>query len=202
MKLYYAPGACSLASHIVLQELGQPFSIEKVDLRAKTTETGADFSAVNPKGSVPALDTGEGVLTEGAAILQFVADRAGRTDLAPAAGSMARARLQEALSFIATEVHKAYSPLFRPDISDAARTEVKAIIARRLGQLETSLADGRDYLLGDSFSLADAYAFTVTNWSGKMGVDLTAFPKLEAVRARILARPAVQSAMRAEGLVA
>ncbi|MGB8813786.1 MAG: glutathione transferase GstA [Paracoccaceae bacterium] len=202
MKLYYSPGACSLASHIVLQELGTPHSLEKVDLRAKTTETGADFTAVNPKGAVPALQTAEGVLTEGAAILQFLADRAGNTDLAPAVGTMARARVQELLNFVATEVHKAYSPLFNPATTDATKVDVKANIARRLGQIESMLGDGRDYLMGSSMSLADAYVFTVTNWSTMTGVDLTAFPKLQAMRARMAARPAVQAAMRAEGLIA
>lgn len=202
MKLYYSPGACSLASHIVLQELGKPFQIEKVDLKTKETETGADFTKVNPKGSVPALLTGAGeVLTEGPAILQFVADSAGPGDLSPALGSMARARLQEALNFIGSELHKAYSPLFRPIATQEARVEIMANIVRRLGQLEDMLADGRDYLLGSSFSQADAYAFVVTNWSGKTGVDLSPFPKLEAMRARVLARPAVQDAMRAEGLL-
>ncbi|MDZ4093724.1 MAG: glutathione transferase GstA [Paracoccaceae bacterium] len=203
MKLYYSPGACSLASHIVLQELGATFQIEKVDLKTKKTESGADFTKVNPKGAVPALQTGAGeVLTEGPAILQFVADSAGSGDLSPALGSIARARLQEALNFIGSELHKAYSPLFRPVASDEARAEIMANVARRLGQIELMLADGRDYLLGAAFSQADAYAFVVTNWSGMTGVDLSPFPKLEAMRARVMARPAVQAAMRAEGLLA
>lgn len=202
MKLYYSPGACSLASHIVLNELGTAHTIEKVDLRAKTTETGADFTGVNPKGSVPALATAEGVLTEGAAILQFLADKAGNTVLAPAVGTMARARVQELLNFVATEVHKAYSPLFNPALAEDARVAAKTNIARRLGQIEGMLADGRDYLMGNHFSLADAYVFTVTNWSKMTGVDMSSFPKLEAMRARIAARPAVQTAMKAEGLIA
>lgn len=201
MKLYYSPGACSLASHIVLNELGTEHSIEKVDLRAKVTETGADFKGVNPKGAVPALATAEGVLTEGAAILQFLADKAGNTELAPAVGTMARARVQEMLNFVATEVHKAYSPLFTPGLAEEAKVAAKANIARRLGQLEAMLEDGRDYLMGAKFSLADAYVFTVTNWSKMTGVDMSSFPKLEAMRGRIAARPAVQAAMKAEGLI-
>lgn len=202
MKLYYSPGACSLASHIVLNELGTEHTIEKVDLRAKVTETGVDYKGVNPKGSVPALATAEGVLTEGAAILQFLADKAGNVELAPAVGTMARARVQELLNFVATEVHKAYSPLFTPGLAEEAKVAAKANIARRLGQLEGMLEDGRDYLMGAKFSLADAYVFTVTNWSKMTGVDMSGFPKLEAMRGRVAARPAVQAAMKAEGLIA
>lgn len=200
MKLYYSPGACSMASHIVLHETGTAHEIEKVDLRAKKTETGADYWAVNAKGAVPALDTGEGVLTEGPAILQFVADKAGATTLSPPAGSMARARMQEALNFVGSELHKAYSPLFNPALADDARTAAKALIAKKLGWLEGLLADGRDFLTGAEFTVADAYAFVVTSWSGKLGVDLTEFPKMQAFLDRVKGRPSVVAAMKAEGL--
>ena len=198
MKLYYAPGACSLASHIALQEAGQPFQIEKTDLRAKTTETGADFTKVNPRGAVPALalDSGD-VLTEGVAIMQYVADNAGGTS---AQGSLARARLHEALNFVSTEVHKTYSPFFGP-LSDEARAKQVDLLNARLSVIEAKLADGRAWLTGSDYTPADGYLFTVTNWSKPIGHDLSGFPQIEALRARIAARPAVQAAMKAEGLI-
>lgn len=201
MKLYYSPGACSLASHILLKEVAADHAIEKVDLRAKTTETGADFTSVNPKGSVPALalDSGE-VLTEGVAIMQFVADTGGVAELSPPVGSLARARLQEALNFISSEVHKAYSPLFRGP-SEEAKPAILENLTRRLGQVEAILADGRAYLTGPEFSAADAYLFTVTNWSGMLNVDMSAYPALAALRDRVAARPSVQAAMKAESLI-
>ena len=202
MKLYYSPGACSMASHIVLHETGSDHSIEKVDLRGKTTESGTDYWTVNPKGSVPALDTGDGTLTEGPAILQFIADRAGSTTLSPPAGSMAKARMQETLNFVGSELHKAYSPLFNPALADDARTAAKALVAKKMGWLEGLLADGRDFLTGAEFTVADAYAFVVASWSGKMDVDLAEFPKMRAFLDRVKARPSVIAAMKAEGLAA
>lgn len=203
MKLYYSPGACSLASHITLHEVGQPFEIERADIRAKTTADGADFHAINPKGAVPALQLESGeVLTEGAAIMQYVADRAGATRLVPQAGTLARARVQEMLNYIASEVHKAYSPFFNPALSDAAREAQKAVVDARLGWIEATLSDGRTFLTGPDFTPADAYLFTVTNWSAHVGHDLAPFPHLQALRARVAARPAVQAALRAEGLAA
>lgn len=202
MKLYYSPGACSLASHIVLCETGTPHSIEKVDLRAKKTESGADFWAVNVKGSVPALELAPGeVLTEGPAILQYVADRAENTSLSPEAGTLARARMQEMLNYVGSELHKAYSPLFNPALSDEARPAALALVAKKLGWLESRLADGRDFLTGAEFTVADAYAFVVASWSRMLKVDLTDFPKLQAFLARVAARPAVTEAMKAEGLI-
>lgn len=199
MKLYYSPGACSLASHIALCEAGQPFEIEKADIRAKTTETGADFLQINPRGAVPvlALDDGE-VLTEGVAIMQYVADNAKGSTM-PAQGTIARARLHEALNYVASEVHKTYSPFYRP-MSDEAKAAQTALLNARLAVIEGRLADGRSYLTGETYSPADGYLFTVTNWSGKFGHDLSAFPRLQALRARVAARPAVQQALRAEGL--
>lgn len=200
MKLYYSPGACSLASHIALEEAGATYAIEKVDLRAKKTEAGADYLAITPRGAVPALalDTGD-VLTEGVAIMQYVADNA-KGAATPAQGSVARARLHEALNYVASEVHKTYSPFFRP-MSDAAKAAQTELLNARLRVIETRLADGRAWLSGDSYSPADGYLFTVTNWSKSIGHDLSGFPLIAALRARIAARPAVQAAMKAEGLV-
>ncbi|NGQ92012.1 glutathione transferase GstA [Rhodobacter sp. HX-7-19] len=200
MKLYFSPGACSLASHIVLAESGAEFSIERADIRAKTTESGADFAAISPRGAVPVLVLADGeVLTEGVAIMQYVADSVTPGRL-PAPGTLARARLQEALNFISTEVHKTYSPFFR-GLEGAARDAQMALLESRLALVEARLGDGRAFLLGEDFTPADAYLFTVTNWSKGIGHDLSAFPKLEALRARVAARPAVQAAMKAEGLI-
>lgn len=200
MKLYYSPGACSLASHIVLEEVGLPYTIERADLRTKATETGGDLRSINPKGAVPTLvlDSGE-VLTEGVAIMQFVADQAGATDLVPSSG-LARARVQEMLNYVASEVHKTYSPLFRPGVSAEVKTAQLAQLDVKLGTIEALLADGRDYVTGPAFCPADGYLFTVTNWSKQLGHDLAPFPGIEALRARVGARPAVQAAMAAEGL--
>ncbi|MEZ5755275.1 MAG: glutathione transferase GstA [Paracoccaceae bacterium] len=200
MKLYYSPGACSLASHIVLAESGADYAIERADIRAKKTESGADFAAISPRGAVPVLVLADGeVLTEGVAIMQYVADSATPGKL-PAPGTLARARLQEALNFISTEVHKTYSPFFR-GLEGAAREAQVALLEGRLALVEARLGDGRAFLLGEEFTPADAYLFTVTNWSKGLGHDLSAFPKLEALRARVAARPAVQAAMKAEGLI-
>ncbi len=201
MKLYYSPGVCSLASHIVLEEVGLPYTLERADIRAKTTESGGDYRAINPKGSVPALmlDSGE-VLTEGVAIMQFVADQAGATDLVPASG-LARARVQEMLNYVCSEVHKSYAPLFNPAITAEAKAAQHAHLDAKLGTLETLLADGRSYLTGESFCPADGYLFTVTNWSKMLGHDLSVFARIGALRDRVAARPAVQAAMKAEGLI-
>ena len=200
MKLYYAPGACSLASHIVLEEAGADYTVERADIRAKKTETGADFSQISPRGAVPVLVLADGeVLTEGVAIMQYVMDSL-RPGVLPAAGTLARARLQEALNFVSTEVHKTYSPFFR-GLEGAAKEAQLALLNSRLALVEARLGDGRSYLLGEDFTPADAYLFTVTNWSKGIGHDLSGFPRLEALRARIAARPAVQAAMKAEGLI-
>lgn len=200
MKLYYSPGACSLASHITLAECGVEYTIERADIRAKKTETGADFSAISPRGAVPVLvlDGGE-VLTEGVAIMQYVTDSA-KPGALPAAGSLARARLHEALNFISTEVHKTYSPFFR-GIEGEAKAAQMALLNSRLALVEAQLSDGRTWYLGADYTPVDAYLFTVTNWSGHAGHDLSAFPHLLALRAGIAARPAVQAAMKAEGLI-
>ncbi len=202
MKLYYAPGACSLSPHIALREAGLPVTLEKVDLVAGRTETGGDYAAVNPKGYVPALQFDDGaVLTEGAVIARYIADLAPDSDLAPKPGSFERVRLEEIMNFIGSELHKSYTPLFLPDTTEEGKTAARARIARKLAYLESILADGRDYLLGERFSVADGYLFTIVNWSESRGVPLDAFPKLCTFMARIGARAGVQEAMRAEGLL-
>jgi len=201
MKLYYAPGACSLSPHIVLREAGLPVELVKVDLRAKKTEGGEDFSTINSKGSVPVvkLDDGE-YLTEGAAIVQLIADKAPGKKLAPANGTKERVRLQEWLNYIASEMHKGIGQLFNPAMPEDFKTAVRnGLAARQLPYLEKSLA-GRDYIMGD-FSVADAYLFTILNWTNIHKIDLTAFPNITAYMKRVAARPAVQEAMKAEGLL-
>jgi glutathione S-transferase len=199
MKLYYSPGACSLASHIALREAGADFQLEKADLKAKKTESGADFLAITPRGAVPALalDGGE-VLTEGVAIMQYVADNS--KTATPAQGSLARARLHEALNYVSTEIHKSYTPFWGP-LSDEAKAAQTKTLNARLAVLEAKLSDGRAYLTGADYSPADGYLFTVTNWSGMLGHDLSGFPQIEALRGRVAARPAVQAALQAEGLI-
>jgi glutathione S-transferase len=203
MKLYYAPGACSLASHITLREAGASFDLEKVDLTQKKTAGAADFTAINPKGYVPVLTLADGQhLTEGTAILQFIADQHPKAELAPAAGTLERARLQEHLNYVASELHKAFSPLFNPASSEAEKEAAKTRVGQKLDLVEKTLADGRSYLLGDRFSVADAYLFTVANWTGPTGIGLDAWPHVAAFHRRVTAREAVQAALKAEGLAA
>lgn len=199
MKLYYSPGACSLASHITLNEAGVPYAAEKVDIRAKRTESGADFAAINPRGAVPVLELEGGeVLTEGVAIMQHVMDSAAPGAL-PAPGTLARARLTEALNYVSTEVHKTYSPFFY-GLEGEAKAKQSALLDARLQVVEDRLAT-RDWLAGDAYTPADAYFFTVTNWSKGVGHDLSPFPRVQALRDKVAARPAVQKAMQAEGLI-
>jgi glutathione S-transferase len=201
MKLYFSPGACSLSPHIVLLEAGLDFSTEQVDLRTKRDAGGADYNRVNPKGSVPALQLKDGaVLTEGPAIVQFLADLVPEKQLAPLAGSFERYRLIEWLNYISTELHKGFSPLFRSGASPDVRDHAMSALSLRFGYVARAL-EGRDYLLGDRFTVADAYLFTVLNWTGFTGIDLGPWPALKAFQARVAARPAVQQALRAEGLV-
>jgi glutathione S-transferase len=198
MKLYFSPGACSFSPHIVLREAGLPFQLEKVDTKAHRTAGGADFYEVNPKGYVPALQMDDGqVLTEGAAIVQYIADLKPESKLAPAAGTMARYRLQEWLNFIATELHKAYSPLFRPTTPEEVKQTQRDLIARRLEYVAKHLG-GQQYLMGDAFTVADAYLFTILRWSKGVNVDLGKWPTLRPYMDRISARPAVAAAMEAE----
>ncbi len=199
MKLYYAPGACSLASHIALRELGLPFEAVAVSLARKTTRAGADYHAINPKGYVPALelDDGGGVLTEGPAILQYLADLNPAAGLAPANGTLERYRLQEWLGFINSEIHKLFGPLFDRSAPEPAKAAARAAIARRFDYVEAACR-GREYLLGDRFTVADAYLYTVLSWTGKVGIELTTWPALAAYHARIRERPAVRAAHATE----
>ena len=201
MKLYYSPGVCSLSPHIVAHEIGLPLKIEKVDTKAKQTETGRDFLAINPKGYVPALelDSGE-VLTEGPAIVQYLADQKPGSGIAPPNGTLARSRLQEMLGYINSEIHKSYSPLFRAETPEETRTERKAYLHKRYALLDGILAK-QPWLLGETFTAADAYLFVVTRWAKGAGVDLSAFQAFNAFQDRVAARPAVQAAMAAEGLI-
>ncbi|MFZ3041065.1 MAG: glutathione transferase GstA [Thiobacillus sp.] len=200
MKLYYAPGACSLAVHIALQEAGFDFALEKVDLATHRTETDVDYTTINPNGYVPALvlDDGE-VLTEVPAILLYLADRADKS-LAPPAGSMARYRLYSWLNFITSELHKAFGPLFNPDTPDEWKTQLKQTLAKRCDHVAAQLA-GKQFLLGDSYTVADAYLFTVLGWSRWVQFDLAPWPTINEYLGRIAARPAVQAALKDEGLL-
>ena len=200
MKLFLKPGAGSLASHIVLEEIGRPYETETVDLAKKVTASGADFLALNPKGYVPALLLDDGdLLTEGPAILQYLADLAPELNLAPANGSKARYQLQSWLTFIGTEIHKNFSPFFNPAATPEMKSQATANLQRRLGYVNDQLA-GRDFLLGQTFSVADAYLFTVVGWAQFIQLDLSAWPNITAFLARVAARPAVQRALKAEGL--
>ena len=203
MKLYYKPGACSLASHIVLREVGEAFSLEKVDTKAQSTETGADFSKINPNGYVPALQFDDGeVLTEGAAILQYVADSHPGAGLAPPAGTLERARLQEYLNFVASELHAAFGPFFADEPPKGeARKAAEARVSRRMGHVEHVLSDGREHLLGNGFTVADAYLFVVANWANFVDIDLRQWPNVAAFVKRVGSRKAAQDALRAEGLL-
>lgn len=201
MKLYYSPGACSLSPHIVALEAGIALQFEKVDGKAKRTESGQDFWQVNPKGYVPALELDNGeLLTEGPAIVQYLADLKPESGLAPANGTLPRYRLQEILGYINSEIHKSYSPLFKPDTPEATRAERKAYLLKRYQLVEDVLAK-QPFLLGDAFTAADAYLFTVTNWARHVELDLSGFPALLAFQKRVAERPAVQKAMQAEGLI-
>ncbi|BBD79307.1 glutathione transferase GstA [Aerosticca soli] len=201
MKLYYSPGACSLSPHIVACEAGIALQLEKVDLKAKRTESGRDFVAINPKGYVPTLELDDGqVLTEGPAIVQYLADRKPESGLAPAAGTMGRYRLQEWLTYIGTELHKTYSPLFSPDTSDEVKQSRKDYLRRRYALVENTLAK-QPFLLGEQFTAADAYLFTVTNWARLVHLDLADMPALHAFMQRVSERPGVRAALEAEGLL-
>ncbi len=201
MKLYYSPGACSLASHIILREAGYLFDLEKVDLASKKTATGHDFAALNPKGYVPLLQLDDGqVLTENIAIHEYLADHKPESGLAPIAGTLERYRLIEWLAFISTEIHKQFGPLFKPDTPDATRQAQKDQLARRFDYVVSRL-ENHQYLTGD-FSVADAYLFTVLRWAVKMQFDMKRWPVLETYMTRVAARPQVRAALEAEGLAA
>lgn len=198
MKLYYSPGACSLSPHIALHEAGLKHELVKVDLKAKTTAKGGDYTKINPKGSVPALQLDDGsVLTEGPAIVQYIADQAPDKKLAPANGSVERYRLQEWLNFISTDLHKSFGPLFQPVLSDETKQFFKDRIAKYFGFVDQQLA-GKDYLTGSQFTVADGYLFVMLTWAERMKIDTSAFKNLEAFKARVAARPGVQGALAME----
>ena len=200
MKLYYSPAACSLAAHIALEESGLPYELVKVDLRAHKLADGGDYYKINPKGYVPVLEFEGGErLTEAAVILQYIADRNPGT-LAPAYGTMERYHLNEWLNFIATEIHKPFGPLWHNETPEATKTTQREALVKRFAFVEKTLAK-QSHLTGNAFTIADAYLFTVVNWSKQLKVDLTPFPALRAFQARVAARPKVHAAMKAEHLV-
>ncbi len=201
MKLYYAPSACSLSPHIALLEAGLPFTAVSVNLKTHQLADGSDFYAVNEKGSVPVLELDDGSrLTEGPAIVQYIADQAPDKQLAPANGTMARYRLQEWLNFITSELHKGFSPLFNAAMPEEAKALHRAKLGERFGWVDGQLA-GKSFLTGETFTVADGYLFVIARWGKGVGVDLAPQKNVEAFMQRVAARPAVQAAMKAEGLL-
>jgi len=201
MKLYYSPGACSLSPHIILREAGLKATSVKVDTKTHKTEDGGDYYAINPKGYVPLLELDDGDrLTEGPAIVQYLADRNPASKLAPAAGTMERYHLQEWLNFITAELHKQFSPLFQSTTPAEYKETLKEKISQRFDWVDQQLK-GRDYLMGSTFTVADAYLFTMLTWTKHVGIDLARWPVLTAYQARVAARPKVREAMIAEGLI-
>lgn len=200
MKLYYSPGACSLSPHIVAREAAIPLTLAKVDTNTHVTEDGRDFYQINPRGYVPALELDDGTLVrEGPAIVQYLADLAPQTQLAPASGSLERVRVQEWLTFIGTELHKQFYWLFHP-APDETRAAQREKVLKGLGELDRSL-EKRRFLTGDRFTVADAYAFTVVNWCNFVDIDLKPYRNLHAFMARVSERPKVREALKAEGLL-
>jgi glutathione S-transferase len=201
MKLYYFSGACSLSPHIVLLEAGLPFTLVKVDSKTKKTETGADYLTINSKGAVPALQFDDGrVLTEGPAIVQYLADQKPESGLAPRAGTFERYQLMEILNYITSEVHKGFAPLFNPASSAEARETAVTALGKKFDWLAAFLGS-KKFLLGNTFTVADAYLFTVLNWTGFVKIDLSKWPVLATFQARVAQRPKVQEALKAEGLL-
>lgn len=201
MKLYYAPGACSMSPHIALRESGLPFDLVKVDLKTKQNDSGEDYKRINPNGYVPCLVLDDGrTLTEGPAIVQYIADQVPAKHLAPPNGSFESYQLQQWLNFISTEIHKSFSPLFNPSASDEHKAFARQILNARLATTAQRL-DQAPYLLGEQFSVADIYLFVTLTWAGYVGVDLSPWPALQHFAARVGQRAAVQQALRAEGLV-
>lgn len=201
MKLYFAPGACSLSPHIVLREAGFNFDLEQVNNQEKKTKSGADYWGINAKGQVPVLELDNGErITEGPVIVQYLADQKPNSGLAPANGSMERVRVQEWLNFTTSEIHKTFGPIFRPTTPDAYKDISKENLGKRLDWLNKQLA-GKQYLTGDKFTVADAYLFTVLRWSTRVNIDLGKWPNVKAYVERVAARPKVQEAMKAEGLI-
>jgi glutathione S-transferase len=201
MKLYYSPGACSLSPHIVLNEAGLPFEKIKADTKTKVLPDGSDYKNINPLGYVPLLELDDGTrITEGPAIVQYIADQVPAKKLAPPNGTLERTKLQTWLNFVTSELHKGFSPLFNAAMPDEAKRIFRERLGTRFAYLDKHLASN-DYLMGKDFSVADAYAFVVSNWAGRVDVDLSAFANVLAWRNRVGSRPAVQAAMKAEGLI-
>jgi len=202
MKLYYAPGACSLATHILLREAGLPVELERVDIRNKTTEHGEDWMGLNPKGYVPALrlDDGE-ILTVNLVLHGYIADLKPDARLAPASGTKTRLRQDELAVYVSTEIHKTFGAMFNPAMTEDARKATIDRLYTRYKLIEKLLSDDRSYLTGEQFTTVDAYLFTVTNWANMLKIDLSAFPKLLAFQQRVASRPAVQASLVAEGLL-
>jgi glutathione S-transferase len=200
MQLYFSPGACSLASHITAREAGLSLDLKRADTKTKKLEDGSDYFAINSKGAVPALKLDNGqVLTEGVAIMQYLADQKPDSGLAPKNGTLERYRVQEWLNYITSEVHKSFSPLWNPTADPAVKAWALDGLKKKFDWLDKQLA-GKKYLTGDAFTVADAYLFTVVNWTNFLGIDLAAYPTLKEFQARVAARPKVQEAMEAEGL--
>ena len=199
MKLYYSPGACSQAAHILLHETGLPHDSEAVDIRPHRTASGGDYLAINPKGAVPALVIGDEVLTENGAVLQYIGDKAGNETLLPGAG-IERYRVIEWLAYLGSDVHKSFGPLFNPASSDEVKQAARDLVGKRFDYLEDKL-EGQDYLAGSSMTVADPYLFAMLGWTGMHGLDLAKWPNLAALRQRMEQRPSVQAVLRAEGLV-
>lgn len=201
MKLYFVPGACSMAPHITAREAGLALDLEKVDLEKRQTASGEDFWKISPKGYVPVvkLDNGQ-TLTEGPAILQYIADQKPESGLAPANGTLERYRLIEWLNFISTEIHKAFTPFFNPKLTPEWRENQLELLGRRFDFVVKKL-DGKPYLMGDKFTVADAYLFTNLGWMNFLKLDMEKWPSLKEYMARVAARPAVKETMRAEGLI-
>lgn len=200
MKLYYSPGACSLSPHIVLRETGLPFDLVMASTKTHKLADGTDYYTINPKGYVPLLELDDGQrLSEGPAIVQYIGDKAPASGLMPAAGTMARYRQIEWLNFVSTELHKSYSPLFNPAMPEEGKAVYRERLKGRYKYVNEQL-EGKQYLTGDTFTAADAYLFTVSSWAKHVGVDITGFANLQAYLGRVGARPAVQAALKAEGL--
>ena len=200
MKLYYSPGACSQAPHILLHEIGLSHDAERVDLRQKVTETGRNYLDVNPKGAVPALELDNGeVLTENAVVLQYLGDRSSATDVLPPMGQFRSYRVLELVNFITTELHKSFAPLFSPDAGDETKAFMKKNIEKKFDYLEGQIGDGA-YLMGEELTLPDTYLFVMTSWADKM-IGLDAWPNLKPFRERMLQRPSVRHVLRFEGLL-
>ena len=201
MKLYFAPGACSLSPHIALRESGAKFDLEQVDLREKKTKSGDNYLEINPKGQVPLLELDDGqLISEGPAIVQYVADQNPGAGLIPAAGTMDRYHLQGWLTHIGTELHKTFGPCFRPTTPEEYKKLSKETLAAKYRGIDKAL-EGKQYLMGDKFSVADGYLFTVTRWAPRIEFDLSPFPNVRAFMDRVAARPKVQEALKAEGLL-